>query len=486
MKMNKLLAGVAAAALMGGAASAQIEIYQGPTDAPDLSGAPFGTGNLVFASELDLDGVTVPLEFDVGAATGTQWATGANVEGLLEVTFSGGVLDRSLDDDDIEPASGAASCTDALLSVDSDGAAGQNTVTFRIADLQVCDEAQSALNGDENFVFAFPVILDGTDVSVSMTLTRASNGNVIATDTWESSSNNGATDEALIDQASALAFSTATGTATVATGASFTTFSDSTLGAAQVAAAASVLLADGSAVVDGDMDDAALFCTFDNVTGLEQDGHSFGGFANAATDEASNPVTFAATGLAASTSGTLVLSPLTGADAAPIRAQDVFCSGSVSWDTASGLSDTSIPSFFIGRIRREGVQSGLFEWTGDSFAATRSVFRITGLGATAPSASVILTNSTNDMDGEYDITLSTPNNGEVILTNSDIASAVGGAFGRADVQIALHDSALGGAVIRRLLVGTNGTLTDFGNENDDGDSNAPTAPQANDGLGGSN
>ena len=92
---------------------------------------------------------------------------------------------------------------------------------------------------------------------------------------------------------------------------------------------------------------------------------------------------------------------------------------------------------------------------------------------------MILSNSSTGVDGEYPITLPAPTNGEIIVTNAAVAAAVGSAFGRADVQFSLADANLTNVVIRRLLVGANGTLTDFGNENEDNagaNSLAPVTP----------
>ncbi len=66
MKMTKLLTGAAIAALMTGAASAQVYVNQGPTTAPNTSGNPFVTGDYTFASELgSLSGNTIPMEFEI-------------------------------------------------------------------------------------------------------------------------------------------------------------------------------------------------------------------------------------------------------------------------------------------------------------------------------------------------------------------------------------------------------------------------------------
>jgi hypothetical protein len=157
---------------------------------------------------------------------------------------------------------------------------------------------------------------------------------------------------------------------------------------------------------------------------------------------------------------------LAASGAAAIQPQAIACSGSIGFTAASGLSAKAL-SFSGGNIRRAGSTSDVFEWVGQAGSVTRNIFRATGFGATAPGASVIISNSSAGLDGEYNLTLPAPTNGEIIITESHLSAAAGN-FGRADVQFSFQTSPASGIIVRRLMVGNNGTLTDFGNENDDG------------------
>ena len=478
MKLTKqLLTGAAVAALTAGAANAQLFIHQDQaTSITDLSGSPYASGNVVFASELgSLAGITVPLEFEVGRFSNTPWASASNVEGLLEVTFDGGVLDRTLTDDDISSAGAACNTAPNDLVVDSGGAAGDDSVVFRIGDLAACDDIDTGAGfGDNNPQFAFPVVLDGSAVNISFELRRASNNDLIATGSWNASSDNGITGLPLILQNPAVEHTASVGTATATTASLFTTFvasggATATLGTVTPAIGAlgpyTPRLADGTLVAGADIDELNYFCTFDSIVGLDATTGALGGFGNDANLSSDNPVPF--TGTSANL-GVNTLSISANA-LASVQIGEANCAGEVVYTTASGLSDTALPSALVGYIRREGVTSEKFEWTGDSNAVTRSIFRLTGIPASpVPSASVIVSDSSNGMDGEYAISLGTPSNGEVILTNADLAAAAGD-FGRANVQIAVHQTGAPATniVIRRLLVGQNGTLSDIGNENED-------------------
>lgn len=436
------------------------------------------TGDYTFASELgSLSGNTIPMEFEIEpGSTLAQWATTSNVEGLLVVTFTGGVLDRSLVDADIV---GTGACgANALLTVDANGAAGQSTVTFRISDLQSCDGVDRGIGGD-NAAFAFPVLLNGNAVNVAFELRRASNNALITSGSWNGGLNNGAPlGNVLVNQSSAVALDVTPGTA-VAAAPAYTSFATSSLGQIAVDTVGTVLLADGSGVSDAVISDFDISCQFGSVTGLDQNAHGLGAYVNQATGNTTNPVNF--DGASTDFTGANATLTLVALGAGGILPQNVTCTPTYNFTPASGLADGSGSAFFVGNIRRQGQTSNKFEWTGGANAVTRSIFRMTGFGATAPTATVILSNSNTGVDGEYPITLPAPSNGEIIVTNSMIASAVGSAFGRADVQFSLATIAPGATdiVVRRLLVGSNGTLTDFGNENEDSagaTSPAPVAP----------
>lgn len=484
MKMNKLLAGVAAVALTTGAANAQgfFSINQVDGAAPNLSGTPV-TGDVWFASELGgLAGITVPLEFDIEPANtgaGTEvFASAPNVEGLLTVTFTNAVLDRSLQDTDMV---GSGTCAGQAFEVAADGGAGQSEVTFRIPDMQVCD-TQDGIAGDA-VSFALPLLLQGGNVDVSFELRRASNDALIGTGSWSDNINNDVFQDVLsttaggplIREFPALIATTTPGIATADSTAvpAFTAFTGAgQLGTLTLVATGAYLPGSPSPVATNaaSVDDGELLCTFGSGTGLAASGHTFGTLSNDATTSTSNPVPFTFTSGQISAAHTFTLSA-TGT--LGIQPQNVTCAGSVAFDAATGLNDFTISAFDLGRIRRDGPTTGFFEWVGDSTLSTGNVFRITGFGATAPTASVIVNNSSAGLDGEYVVTLPTPTNGEVIINNAWLTNRIGN-FGRADLQFSFHSDALDntatpgdGVVVRRFMVGSNGTLFDMGNDNDD-------------------
>lgn len=137
----------------------------------------------------------------------------------------------------------------------------------------------------------------------------------------------------------------------------------------------------------------------------------------------------------------------------------VSISVTVDEDAASNLdiADASSASDETDEIEREGTTTNIFEWVGDSSLSTSNVFRITGLDDTIPTIRVNVSNSSNDLDGEYEIDTSgkTVSNGELILTSADLTAAAG-AFGRADVTLSFEAN---GVAVRRFMV-TNGVVSE--------------------------
>ncbi|WP_375548188.1 hypothetical protein ABWI01_10915 [Oceanicaulis alexandrii] len=164
---------------------------------------------------------------------------------------------------------------------------------------------------------------------------------------------------------------------------------------------------------------------------------------------------------------TITANEATGTDVAAIANQQPTAVFTVSAPSASDLTiagDTAVNNTDLDELLREGSNIGTFEWVGDTAASTSNVFRAVGLGATLPTIRVTLDNSTADVDGEYVVTpAGTLTNGELLMTEADIEAAVGSAFGRADVDFSFEAA---GVTVRRFLVGTNGTLTDMGDDND--------------------
>ncbi|WP_156861372.1 hypothetical protein [Oceanicaulis alexandrii] len=142
---------------------------------------------------------------------------------------------------------------------------------------------------------------------------------------------------------------------------------------------------------------------------------------------------------------------------AAIANQDISADLTFDEATGSDLNVDDVLGAAVGNVVREGSNTGLFEWVGDTSASTSNVFRATGLGATLPTIRVTLANSTADVDDEYVMTpAGTLTNGELILTEADIEAAVGSAFGRADVSFSFEAA---GVNVRRFMV-TNGIVSE--------------------------
>lgn len=119
-----------------------------------------------------------------------------------------------------------------------------------------------------------------------------------------------------------------------------------------------------------------------------------------------------------------------------------------------------------------------FEWTGDASAPTSNLFRLSGLTDGAPVSITLRALQDEDWtDCDIPVTLASTGAFDYVLTSQDLSAC--GAYGRANLQFRITYAASnqGDAppTLRRLAIGAQGDLTDFGFDLDAAASTAPTA-----------
>ncbi|WP_306017378.1 hypothetical protein [Oceanicaulis sp. MMSF_3324] len=454
MKLTKLLTGVAVAALLTGAANAQLVVAD--TD---------GDNSVEFASQVDLSAAAYQDELSITLSAAD--ITAINALGVTDdinitLTVDGGLsFSTFLSGSNFTPATPLASCN---LNISAGGSNGGTTVTFTS---DASFDPNNCLGS--SIGFTLPVDIEGVG-NVSYELALASTGTVLASGDY-----NAAVAPATQD------FYTARNSLDV-------TF---TAGTAVPELDDSYELFDGSSTTDvvgnlrvDDVDGGATTYSvsvggasvpFDTATAAQFDGAELvvtvpspAGIASVTLAgigtenlDANGQATFALTN-----ADLTALSAALGVDVslvadtttpAAIANQDITADLTFDEATGSDLNVDDVLGATVGDVVREGSNTALFEWVGDSAAATSNVFRATGLGATLPTIRVTLANSTADVDGEYVVTpAGTLTNGELIMTEADIEAAVGSAFGRADVSFSFEAA---GVSVRRFMV-TNGVVSE--------------------------
>lgn len=469
MKMTNLLTGAAVAALLTGAANAQIA--SGDNDAN--ANNDLGT-SLVFASELDLAEAapTGHVELTFGAAeTAAFTALAATDSVTIKFDLSGGLTwDGNLSD-----ANHTGADTSCEFNISAAGGTGTQTVSYALDGTTEDATACSAAAGD--LEFRFPIEITGTG-NISFTMSLTATGTVLTSGTLDVDGGTAGTQGyvrtaqgftfAFADEATNEAVSLANSYETfVGTGILGTLTGTDTGGVIVAAANTGNTAADSSA--DAQVDGGELVVTFPQPAGIASVTLDLATPATVALD-ANGSATFELDATEMDefdgASINIIANEATGADAAAIANQQPTATFTVSAPAASDLTiagDTAVNNTDLDALLRQGSNTTTFEWVGDSEASTKNVFRAVGLGATLPTIRVTLTNSTADVDGEYEVTpAGTLTNGELILTEADIEAAVGSAFGRADVTFSFEAA---GITVRRFLVGTNGTLADMGDDN---------------------
>lgn len=468
MKLTNLLSGVALAALLTGAANAQIASGDQDASANNDLGA-----SLIFASELDLTEAepTGHVELTLGADETTALAALAATDSVtIKFDLSGGLSwDGNLSD-----ANHIGTTATCEFNISAAGGTGTQTVSYALDG--TTEDATTCVDTNDDLDFRFPIEITGTG-NISFVMTLTATGTVLESGTLDVDGGTAGTQGyvraakaftyAFADDATSEAVSLAgdyevfTGTGVLGT----LTGTD-TAGVIVAAANAGNTAADSSA--DAQVDGGELVVTFPSPAGIASVTLGLG-----------TPVTEDLVGGSATfdldatdmddfdgASVTITANEATGVDVAAIANQQPTATFTVSAPSASDLTvagDTAVNNTDLDELLRQGSNIGTFEWVGDTNASTSNVFRAVGLGATLPTIRVTLDNSTADVDGEYVVTpAGTLTNGELLMTEADIEAAVGSAFGRADIDFSFEAA---GVSVRRFLVGTNGTLTDMGDDN---------------------
>lgn len=468
MKLTNLLTGAAVAALLTGAANAQLVSGDNDANANNDLGA-----SLVFASELDLAEAapTGHVELDLGAAETAAFAALAATDSVtIKFDLSGGLSwDGNLSD-----ANHTGGDTACEFNISAAGGTGTQTVSYALDGTTENAPTCSAAAGD--LTFRFPIEITGTG-NISFTMTLTATGTVLSSGTLDVSGDPGTQGYVRTAQGFSFAFADDATNEAVSLANSYETFvGTGVLGTLTGTDTASVIVAaanggntpaDSSA--DAQVDGGELVVTFPQPAGIAS-----------VTLDLATPVTVALDANGSATfeldatemdefdgpSINIIANEATGADAAAIANQQPTATFTVSSPAASDLTiagDTAVNNTDLDALLRQGSNTTTFEWVGDTATSTANVFRAVGLGATLPTIRVTLSNSTADVDGEYEVTpAGSLTNGELILTEADIENAVGSAFGRADVTFSFEAA---GVTVRRFLVGNNGTLTDMGDDN---------------------
>ena len=468
MKLTNLLTGAAVAALLTGAANAQIVSGDNDTNANNDLGA-----SLIFATELDLAAAapTGHVELDLGAAeTAAFGALAATDSVTIKFDLSGGLSWNG----NLSDANHTGADTACEFNISAAGGTGTQTVSYALDGTTENAPTCSAAAGD--LEFRFPIEITGTG-NISFTMTLTATGTVLSSGTLDVSGDPGTQGYVRTAQGFSFAFADDATNEAVSLANSYETFvGTGILGSLTGTDTASVIVAAanaGNTAADSSsntqVDGGELVVTFPQPAGIASVTLDLATPATVALD-ANGSATFQLDATEMDefdgASINIIANEATGADAAAIANQQPTATFTVSAPSASDLTiagDTAVNNTDLDALLRQGSNTTTFEWVGDTATSTANVFRAVGLGATLPTIRVTLSNSTADVDGEYEVTpAGSLTNGELILTEADIENAVGSAFGRADVTFSFEAA---GVTVRRFLVGNNGTLTDMGDDN---------------------
>lgn len=464
MKMTKLLAGVAAAALLGGAASAydlaitDTSAYVGINDGanPNLVAASDFAEEIDFSGGMDLD-----LGFAIVASALNAFTTD---DVLLTLTLTNGTFDGDLVSADFE-----FTCATSL-GISTGGQDGDTAVTLLISGIDACD-AQVAAD-DAQISGLLPVTWDGAGpLSMASNLRTDSGGTPV----------DGGTDSAtfgdLVDayQVEILADTVST-TADLDATPIYTAFQggggfDDVLGTLELVCDNTALIAVGD-TVDCTTDIADLeavitgsFVAFSNTGGATGDTDIGGVSGTIAGDNASATfdLTASATGGAATGFGAddVTMTP-DGDDAIPRSAYTI--SGTI--DFVPALVDETFGSANLQSIDREG-SAFEFPWVpGDALVAANgstNVVRISNQSSADARLFVdVLTQSDATFTNPGTVQLTDiPAGGEVVYTSGTLTTAIGDDWGRGDLLFTV-EALSGDVTARRFVTDSNGSLTELG------------------------
>ena len=488
MKLTKLLTGAAIAALLSGAASAQV-VTELRLDESVTGTAMFG--GAVVATEYDIDAAanqTVEFTIVPRNATNTTdldggFAAYAGTSVDVTVTVSGGIFPTALVAANAPTTGGA--CSPTLVS---GGLAGESSAVFRIADLATCDDdGTTAGFGDTDadeaaLGFSLPVDWQSSTGNVSYTMATTGTGASVSSASY---ARGVAIDPTLIAGAQALRtlLVGAPGFAVDVTatdreaqlstsGVSYNALDSNAIGTLAFNNDAQALVGIGGAASSWNsatqVDEAQVVVTLADPSGFASVTLDGTGTNDTTVNLVNGVATFdltdnASTGLDTTELAAGVTVRLNAdADSATLINETTF-SIAVSAEGAAASNLTIGGDSDSGDLTREGESSATFEWVGDANASTTNVFRFTGLDtANPPAISFTVSNAASDdaLNQEYALGAYTPTDGgELIVTGAQLAGIIGADFGRADIRFFVEGTV---DEIRRFHV-TEGVIT-LGND----------------------
>jgi hypothetical protein len=479
MKMMKLLGAASVAALMAGAAHAQLDLVQVSTGGEDFA-AP-----IVLAEEIDFAALSDPTTgdsaiFGLEVLTQGQIPPGQNI--LLTVDVSGGVFPTALVDGTTYVVGGETGAV-----VQSGGAAGASSVQFLIT----TDASDTSIfgGGTDSIALEIPITVPACgDVTFSVSQFETEvGGNAIEGGTAVLSDGAGTPVDAITcDDAFVATLVPDAAVSTVDFAGTFTSFvvaGPDTVGTA--------VLGDFNLAIDatnlvsltpGDVADESQVTGFDvsidfaDVSGIE-DGTAT---ATAGSIFADADVAPTGTSIVLSSTATATANPSTGTfdiDAEgtdPIMAQAVTASGGTISLTDTYLQATdAFTAQDVEDLIFNGSTFGPFDWVADTSGRVNSIFRVTGLDTLTSDipALLIVENARNgaSFNGVYPFTVMASDvQGSEIRYVSSTLEGIAGAFGTADVTMVFGDTL--DLDVDRLLSGpSTATVVPFGDgANQDG------------------
>lgn len=467
MKLAHLLAGVAAAAVLGGAASAQYthNTQYGAavtTQTNTLAQRYFIASERNIAS---LNSATLTIGIAAAGATAAQWNNPGAA--TFTVTLQNAVFSSAVNSTALTAAGAAAGCLAGDITVASGGTVGSASVAFSIANVAAC-------NQNLNFVSANGVQLNATNANFNTTLIRQLDGSSI---NGGAGTTNSATNGAFIQQLPGISFG-ATAPLPIRpillAAPTYTTMGAPSAPFDLVVRNGSNLVGVTPVAVNSDLTGAGVgvvasaataSLVLQSTTGLSITNSTIGGNPFGATNSSSIVGTVNTPGV---TNLTVVVNPSVPAGA--IQTQNVAVQPAVTFAAASGFAAQTYSAQTVGRLTRQGQQTQAFTWVGDGTTTSAiSVFRHTGVPASVPGIRFILSNATNgaSFNGEYTVpagAVTRSAGGEVITTSLNL-SQIAGNFGRADVVWVFDLAPASPINTQRFVQAPNGTLAPAPEEN---------------------
>ncbi|MHA6287496.1 beta strand repeat-containing protein [Maricaulis sp. CAU 1757] len=394
-------------------------------------------------------------------------------DAVVSIELDGAVFDGHINSS-VFASGGSCSLTISTGGLDGGTSAGFATSDLAACDDRVADRVYSAGADDDDMVFTLPVRLTGSEVNFSVDVST-DYGTQIGSDTHDLDDSNSTADPVAtgVTAFAASSYGTAARTAgnllgvgevTATLASDYNSLDSTALGTLEASVQGQVYA--GGSLVAADLathaDTVTLTLGLDDTTGLDglalagqTASFNMAGEAVFVIDAASTP------SLADLAAGALAVTAVPDSDAATaIAANTLEARVDLALDPALTIADSTATGGANAIVRE--ASTAHFEWVGDSTMATRHVFRLTGLGTTLPTIRARLDNASSGLSGSYELTPVRPLiNGELVLTNGDIQTAVGQPFGRADITLEVE--ALG-VTMRRFAV-TNGVISEMATDN---------------------